>query len=140
MIPKILYLHDVKFSRKIHLSRVCFLKDTPMRFIYFRWGSVCRPVWRVLFICFCFMIIGAILKPNYKQTFQWLKFCFQAKNLKWNANICLLKCCVRTCVFVSMYLPTPLITYLRSTINKYSDQCSCTSNKPNVIPYSDHTS
>ena len=78
----------------------------------------------MLFICLCFIIIGAILKPNYKQTFQWWKFYFQAKNLKWNVNICLFKWCVRMCVFVSMYLPTPLIIYLRNTNHKYSDQCS----------------
>ena len=28
------------------------------------------------------------------------------------------------CLFVSMYLPTPLIIYLRNTNHKYSDQCS----------------
>jgi hypothetical protein len=34
----------------------------------------------------------------------------------------------------------PMIAYLRNKMHKYSNQCSCTSNKRNVLPHSDHTS
>jgi hypothetical protein len=33
-----------------------------------------------------------------------------------------------------------MIAYLRNKMHKYSNQCSCTSNKWNVLPHSDHTS
>ena len=33
-----------------------------------------------------------------------------------------------------------MIAYLRNKMHKYSNQCSCTSNKRNVLPHSDHTS
>jgi hypothetical protein len=33
-----------------------------------------------------------------------------------------------------------MIAYLRNKMHKYSNQCSCTSNKRNVVPHSDHTS
>ena len=33
-----------------------------------------------------------------------------------------------------------MIAYLRNKMHKYSNQCSCASNKRNVLPHSDHTS
>ena len=33
-----------------------------------------------------------------------------------------------------------MIAYLRNKMHKYSNQCSCTSNKRNVLHHSDHTS
>ena len=64
------------------------IKDTPVRFSSSMRVSVCTwSIWD--------FIIEVILKPNYNQIFQWLKFCFKAKKFKWRVNICLFKWFVR---------------------------------------------
>ena len=64
-----------------------------------------------------------------------------------------LECCLyveareqltKNCNFLTVYLLKlyylAMIAYLRNKMHKYSNQCSCTSNKRNVLPHSDHTS